>query len=258
MEEIQALAFFDLDGTLLNATASVDPEVADAMIQLKKNHVLPIIATGRTIMEITPVMSASQIDSAIVMNGQYIQIDGKQLYSNLFSDDECMKMYEKIRSQGDELAYYNRDHIWCTGHSPALIKSYSHFHSNGLPTIDPFIFKNEPINMLLILTEDNDEYYYEQFPELTFFRNSPYSIDTVKKGVNKGFGVQKTVENLKLPDVPTFGFGDGLNDIDLLNACDYKIAMGNAIPELKELATYVTGKNTEGGLLQALKHYQLI
>ena len=58
--------------------------------------------------------------------------------------------------------------------------------------------------------------------------------------------------------MPTFGFGDGSNDFALLEACDYKIAMGNGLPELKEIADFVTLKNTEGGIVHALNHFELI
>jgi len=34
--------------------------------------------------------------------------------------------------------------------------------------------------------------------------------------------------------------------------------MGNAYDELKELATFITKKNTEGGIVHALKHFELI
>lgn len=59
-------------------------------------------------------------------------------------------------------------------------------------------------------------------------------------------------------DVPTFAFGDGPNDFDLFKACDFKIAMGNAVDGLKEIADFVTKTNLEGGINHALKHYQLI
>ena len=66
------------------------------------------------------------------------------------------------------------------------------------------------------------------------------------------------VDLLDLKDIPTFGFGDGSNDFAMLEACDHKIAMGNAWQELKEIADFVTHKNTEGGIVHALNHYGLI
>jgi len=61
-----------------------------------------------------------------------------------------------------------------------------------------------------------------------------------------------------LPSIPTYGFGDGPNDLALLAACDEKIAMGNATSELKEQATFLTKTNDNGGIIHALKHFDLI
>ena len=53
-------------------------------------------------------------------------------------------------------------------------------------------------------------------------------------------------------------FGDGENDIEMLQFAGIGIAMGNADPEVKESADYVTADVDEGGVLKALRHYKLI
>ncbi|MGM0124662.1 HAD superfamily hydrolase [Enterococcus sp. AZ194] len=257
MSNYRAVAFFDLDGTLLDAHSKITPEVANAMSALKKNKVLPVIATGRTEIEIIGIKEQAGITSNIVMNGAFIRVDGEPVYSSYFTEEECQRMYELTEKQGDLLSYYNEEHIWCTGHNQTLVDSYNFIHSE-VPPIHPLGFKEHPVKMLLVLCQSGDEVYHEAFPELTFYRNGPYSIDTVKKGISKGSGVAKLLEVMNLEGVPTYGFGDGPNDFALLEACDHKIAMGNAITELKEIASFVSKKNTEGGIVHALKHFDLI
>lgn len=257
MENIQAVAFFDLDGTLLNDKSQITPEITRAINSLKTNNVLPMIATGRTVVEIEHIMRDSGIDSAIVMNGQFIQVAGKKVYSDEFTYDECLKMYEHVKSLGHEISYYNDQQIWCSGHSETLANAYAFIHS-GVPVIDHSDLKDKSVNMMLVLSEDGDEHYLTHFPEMTFYRNGPYSIDTVRKGVSKGTGVKNLFKALDLPAVPTFAFGDGINDLALFEACDNKIAMGNARIELKEHSSFITKKNTEGGIVHALKHFDLI
>lgn len=257
MMTYRAVTFFDLDGTLLDGNSEVSPEIIDLIKQLKANDILPVIATGRTELEIDHIMQKSGIDSVIVMNGQLIRMKGQELYSELISKDICHRMRLAAMQMGHQLSYYNARNIWCTEQTDMLIQAYEYIHSI-IPPENPNAYETNPINMLLILSEDGDDYYKEQFPELTFYRNGPYSIDIVKKGISKGTGVKEMQRQLKLQQVPTYGFGDGPNDLDLLLACDYKIAMGNAKPELKAIADYTTAKNTEGGIAQALAHYNLI
>ncbi|MCE3183125.1 Cof-type HAD-IIB family hydrolase [Enterococcus faecium] len=257
MSNYRAITFFDLDGTLLDAKSKITPEVAKAMNALKENNVLPVIATGRTEAEIHSIMEDAGITSAVTMNGSFIRVDGEEIYSQTFSSEECQKMYDHVQLNGHELSYYNDQKIWCTGHSQTMINAYDFIHSD-VPEIDPLGFKENTVNMLLILSQSGDEYYHEHFPELTFYRNGPYSIDTVKKGISKGAGVKRLQKELQLEKVPTFGFGDGPNDFALLEACDNKIAMDNAYDGLKELSTFITKKNTEDGIVHALKYFDLI
>ena len=53
-------------------------------------------------------------------------------------------------------------------------------------------------------------------------------------------------------------FGDGENDVDMLRFVQTGIAMGNAEPEVKEAADYVTGSVDADGIESALRHFGLI
>lgn len=51
--------------------------------------------------------------------------------------------------------------------------------------------------------------------------------------------------------------GDQGNDIAMVNYAGVGVAMGNAIPELKEIAQFVTGTNSEDGVAMAIEKYVL-
>ncbi len=84
--------YFDLDGILLDSRSKITPEVANAMEALKKNNVLPVIATVRQKTEIKHIMSDAGITSAVTMNGSYISVDGKEIHSEKFSTDESQEI----------------------------------------------------------------------------------------------------------------------------------------------------------------------
>jgi len=112
--------------------------------------------------------------------------------------------------------------------------------------------------MLLVITVDNDKrYIYPYGNELTFYRNTPYSLDTVLKGESKQFGINTLIKKMGLTGVPTYAFGDGVNDIPMLETVDHPIAMGNGITAVKDRAEYITAKNTEGGIIQGLNHFTI-
>ena len=53
-------------------------------------------------------------------------------------------------------------------------------------------------------------------------------------------------------------FGDGENDTDMLDFVGLGIAMGNAEPQVKAHADYVTGSVDEDGIAKALQLWKII
>ena len=56
----------------------------------------------------------------------------------------------------------------------------------------------------------------------------------------------------------TMAFGDGGNDTSMILQAGIGIAMGNAIDELKQQADYVTSSVDDNGILNALRHFQVV
>ncbi|MGX7197644.1 Cof-type HAD-IIB family hydrolase [Enterococcus olivae] len=253
----RALAFFDLDGTLLDPHAQIAPEIGPAMAQLKANNILPVIATGRTEFDFDMVRKNTGITSNIAMNGAFIRVEGKELYSEKIDPNVSQRMLASVAEKNHNVSFYNTTNCWSSGHDEATVETYRLLNT-PLPEIQPNGYQTQDVHMFLVIAPDGDEYYQETFPELTFYRNLPFSLDTVNKGTSKGTAVERLKKMLHLENVPTFAFGDGINDLPLFEACDYTIAMGNAIDGLKERATFITKKNSDGGIVHGLKHFDLI
>lgn len=253
----KAVVFFDLDGTLLNQHSVLSPEIVSALDELKRNDILSVIATGRTEFEVKEKVPSHLIDTYITMNGAFVSNNATTLYSSRFDKPTCKALKEFTNQQNDVLAFYNEQEIFCTGYNKTL---YDHFaYSNAkLPTIDADGFNHKNVNMFLVLAQGNDSSYAENFPNLSFMRNTPFSMDVVHKNISKGTGVQIVKEKLSLETVDTYCFGDGLNDLSMFHACDKRIAMGNAQSELKKQADFITKSHTEDGIIQGLYHYGLI
>jgi Predicted hydrolases of the HAD superfamily len=71
-------------------------------------------------------------------------------------------------------------------------------------------------------------------------------------------GIKHLLEELNMKDKPVYAFGDGANDIPMIEFADYGIAMANGIDEVKDIATYITTENVNGGIVNGLKHFNLI
>ncbi|MCL2884404.1 MAG: HAD hydrolase family protein [Oscillospiraceae bacterium] len=86
----------------------------------------------------------------------------------------------------------------------------------------------------------------------------PTYAEAVLKGCSKAGGVKMVCEALSIPLADTVGFGDSLNDLDMLQAVGIGVAMGDAPDEVRTAAAFVTGTQPQAGVAQGLKRLGLI
>ncbi|MCD6633484.1 Cof-type HAD-IIB family hydrolase [Lactococcus cremoris] len=258
INDYKALAFFDLDGTLLNSQSKLDQEVIEGIHRIRKNGVLPFIATGRGHFELDEIMATTGITGAIAMNGQYIVLEGETIYKEEIPTASVEKLLDAAQPHSEALSFYDSQGYWVSELTDLAKRAYSYTHM-PMPQVDARRYLSQEVNMLLVLTNQLSqvEYYKEQVPELNFFMNSPSSIDVTNSTTNKGTGINHVKEVLNFTG-QTFAFGDGRNDLDLFKAADHKTAMGNAVPELKELADFISTENTDHGIINAFNHWGIL
>ncbi|GFH39787.1 Cof-type HAD-IIB family hydrolase [Lactococcus insecticola] len=257
-ETYHAMAFFDLDGTLLNQNSQIDDEVAHALHQIRQNGILPIIATGRGHFELDAIMAKSGITSAIAMNGQFIVVEGETIYHEAMPVAQIKQLKTASDAKNQALAFYDKDSYWVSQMTDLVRNAYAYTDA-PLPSVDAERFLTNEVNMLLVFSDElsDVDHYRAQVPEFNYFMNTPYSIDTINASSNKGTGIKKVIELLGFTG-ETYGFGDGRNDLHLLGAVDHATAMGNAVPELKAMADFISTANTDHGIVNAFKHWHLL
>jgi len=88
-------------------------------------------------------------------------------------------------------------------------------------------------------------------------RSQTYYYDVTLKGADKGAGVARLCEQLKIPLAATTTIGDMENDIPMLTRAGFSIAMGQATDEVKSAAKEVTGSDADEGFATAMYRFVL-
>ena len=83
-------------------------------------------------------------------------------------------------------------------------------------------------------------------------------MELMPKGVSKADGIRILLEELDIPLGNTYAFGDGPNDLEMLQYVQYGTAMGNAEESVLGSAKYRTEGIWEDGVARALERYGLI
>ncbi|MCI1985775.1 MAG: Cof-type HAD-IIB family hydrolase [Lactobacillus sp.] len=253
----RGIVFFDLDSTLLNHESQLAPTTVTALAQLQANGYLPVINTGRSPKEITAIRQQAHIDTFCALNGSYIAHAGQPVYQATIPTSTITPLVAQAQALGDAVAFYTADAIAATEASAQVAAAY-HFIHTPVPPAIPDYYREHAVLMLLLFTTTNDEAYRLANPDLTLYRNTPYSIDTVRRGNSKQTGMAKLQAALGLTSVPTYAFGDGTNDVPMLQAADHGVAMANGIPAAKAVAEFVTSDNDHDGIARGLQHLGLI
>lgn len=110
----------------------------------------------------------------------------------------------------------------------------------------------------LAVPDAKTSYYHDLFLEELEGRMLPVSsghgaIDLILPGCHKASGLKRLVARWGISPEQCAAFGDGGNDIEMLQYCGYSYAMANAPAEVKQAAKYVCPTNNEDGVLTALE-----
>lgn len=255
MKNFRALAFFDLDGTLYDLPGTASEEVVQAIQTIQKNGILPILATGRSLFETREIMERTNIQHIIGLNGMIGKAGNEIIFSEEIPSRETVRLFDfALKRYKHHLAYHQGETLWISSKDDPMAKHYSYL-AGAEPIIPVDVLMKKNMNMLLVGSDqpEYDNTYRLHFPQLDFFRNSPYNMDVTKKGINKGTGILEMSDYFG-NQLPIFVFGDGTNDVAMFEKSFYSIAMGNAISELKEKAEFVTKNNDDAGIIHAFKY----
>jgi Cof subfamily protein (haloacid dehalogenase superfamily) len=86
-------------------------------------------------------------------------------------------------------------------------------------------------------------------------KSLPHFLEFAAAGVTKGSGLQFLSERLGFTREQTIGFGDGENDVELIEWAGYGIAVGNAHERVKAVADWVCPPAADEGVALVLEAY---
>lgn len=257
--------FFDIDGTLLAPHDGLDfqmpPSTLEALHLLKKNGHRIAISSGRQ-AEFIRRFFPGLFDSFVAMNGTHIVFEGKTVMDLPFSTERVKKLMTHFDRFGCSYVFIGQHHGW-TRRIPKSHLAYLN-HSYGIP--DFLITEWEPeevkANMMDFVFESDADYEKRAaaFTETMILNRHPGMLtsDLSFRDWNKAHGITEFLRYAGIPKEDTLAFGDGYNDIGMMGAVGCAVAMGNAVPEVKQAADYVTTTLFEDGIYNGLRHFGLI
>jgi Cof subfamily protein (haloacid dehalogenase superfamily) len=256
---MKKIVFFDIDGTLLDHEKSLPSTTKQAIQQLKDNGVFVAIATGRAPFMFESLREELDIDSYVSFNGQYVVFENEVIYKNPLLKEELKRLHKDAERYNETpIVFMNEKTMKASQKSDRITEAIATLKFAPPEENKDFYQDHDIYQSLLFCTTEEEHRFIGKYDHFHFIRWHPYSIDVLPKGGSKAEGIKKFMERagFKMEDV--YAFGDGLNDIEMLQAVGQGVAMGNALPEVKEHADYVTKDVAEDGILHGLKEIGLL
>lgn len=253
--EFKAL-LFDVDRTLTDTKRNISTETLRALNELHQKGLIIGVCTGRgtphLLNKILPLFPEDSLH--ITTSGsRLINSKGKVFWEESI-EPETIKNLKKYIDDNKMLAVF--------------------FKNDALYTMEPIFtyLKNDPWNVIVknlnkmnndgvgaiyIPNPSEKDFQYIDDVNLSYkkmFDNfgNPY-IDITPKGVNKATTLEEWSKQIGVSLKEVIGFGDSLNDFEFLQACGFKVAMGNSVKEIKEIADRVIGHTDDNSLAEYLK-----
>ena len=253
-------AFFDVDGTLIDCTIGImdiSDRVKKAIKDFQKAGNVAFVSSGRPYAFLNKELLEFGFDGFVLGNGAQVLInDETKFFSGIDKElvkevvSNCERLNIDYCLQGPKYSYLKKE----------FTRLVSYYREYGIT--DDFLEYNFDI-------DDVDVFKIEMLPvdeegckycesldqgEFNCFKNYPgevYEMYPVKN--SKGEGLLKTIEleGVELKD--SYAFGDGRNDIEMIQTAAHGIAMGNAVPELKEVANEFTDAIADDGIATYLE-----
>lgn len=260
MDEAKKLIFFDIDGTLLDHKKELPASTEKAIMDLHAAGHYIAIATGRAPFMFPELREKLGIHTFISFNGSYVRVGEEEILKSPLNDEELIRLTEAAVNNDHPLVYM--DHLDMKANIPyhaRIEESISFSLKFEHPAYDPSYLNGRDIyQALLFNTAEEMRPYEEKFDKFDFVRWHEFSTDVVPKGGSKAKGIEAVMKHLGVDKENVYAFGDGPNDVEMLDFVVNSVAMGNAADALKKHASYVTKDVDDDGILHGLRHLGLL
>lgn len=252
------IIFFDIDGTLVSFNTHTIPQsTLDAIKAVRSKGIKVWIATGRP-MPFINNLGDLEYDGIISATGAHCQTkEGEVIFSKPVDKDDVQRMIEHQHKTGMAVAYAGNQQAIMTAPKGITENAKEIFQLLDIPL--PELHTPEEaldfdvMEVIAFFTADEAPYMMNNVLRgCSDARWHPEFVDCVTKGSNKASAIDKVIAYYGFEISETMAFGDGGNDIPMLQHAAIGVAMGNASDEVKQASDVVTSSVDEDGIARVL------
>lgn len=273
----------DMDGTLLNDKHEISKVNIDAINKARETGITFVISTGREYSSVQPFLKSNNIKcQCVLMNGaEYRDEDGNIIEKINIDKNIARRTIDIMKKGGLASRIFTSQGIYTVETKEEALKEIAYRTKAFTPklTLEEAIeiAKNEAYFNQLKYIQNIDEFFNGDIEVRKFvaFNKDIETINKVKqilkeidrlevsssfidnleitdRNAQKGIMLSKVAKKMGIKNEEVLVLGDSFNDYSMFTEFTESVAMGNAVPEIKAIAKYVTDTNINDGVAKAI------
>ena len=261
---------FDLDGTLLNSEKKITHATKSAIEKAASLGCKIVLASGRPYQGIVNVAKELRLDK---LGGYVLSLNGGKIIScadNSIIHDVKMDMsfykeiYDLAKENNVNLMTYEGDDVISEKIDDKYIDIEARINGLGKKQV-PNLLKQLTfeVNKFLMLgdgdylAEVEKKVYDRLHDRLDVYRSEPFFLEILPKGINKAGALETLLKAVGATREELIAFGDGYNDLTMIQYAGLGVAMSNGNAIVKENADYIAPSNDEDGIVEVINKFVL-
>ena len=260
MSKISLIAL-DLDGTLLNSEKKISPRNRAALAAAQAQGVKVVLTTGRPLKAMDFLLeelgtAGLKEEYTITFNGGLVQRNNGEILSKVvLAPEDVATIHDETARLGLPLDAISEGTVY---EIHADRKSLYSLYNPNLNFIETD-FKDLPstISYNKCVTAV-DQIRPDLFQDYEIFKSREMLLEWCPKNVHKATGLEALAAILGLTSDQVMACGDEANDLSMIQWAGLGVAMGNAVPAVKEVAALVAPvTNDQDAVAWAIENYVL-
>lgn len=247
--------FFDIDGTLMiNELGNniIPDEVKFQLKRLKDLGHYIFIASGRPMSFLSTQITDIPFNGYVLCNGSHVELNKQMIYEKTIPYEDVLSLKNFLDTVDCEYDFETATDSYIDKKFEKFAHFFRQCDINNEKLISDFDLEDVMKRTLKIeISTDSCKEEIETYIKGKFRyddHGTQNSFEICSNEVSKAKGIEKVLEYLHIPLENCYAFGDGLNDLEMIQYAGHGIAMKNAVDELKEVADEVIGDVAQNGL----------
>jgi Cof subfamily protein (haloacid dehalogenase superfamily) len=274
----------DMDGTLLNENQEISEANKQAILDAQQQGIEVIVATGRSYEEARYVLQDAGISCDIIcVNGAEVRSsEGKIIYQAGIPSSHAKEIAAALNETGIYFEVYTDKGTYTENYemgielivdifttaNPAVKEEQvrqsarERFEKGHIKLVEDYgtLFNDDSqlVYKFLVFSFDDDQLNaagekLKTIEGIAVSSSGKENLEVNSIGAQKGVALQKVLKDKGLSSEGAMAMGDNLNDLSMMKVVGRPVAMGNALPEVKEFCAYQTAMNREDGVAKAIR-----